>query len=165
MAAASINAILAVFALIAIVVFVLAVPLSRLLAPGFSPDQITTMSNLLKIMLGAQLFFSVSGFLTGIIQSHQRFLIPAMAPVVYNLGIIGGIFFLGSYTITISIMGTKFHGSDLVLMYTMNSVLWSVGSLVGPFLTGMAMDFSKYGLPFVLGVLVIFILPNKQKNV
>ncbi|MFH1289354.1 MAG: murein biosynthesis integral membrane protein MurJ, partial [Patescibacteria group bacterium] len=32
-----------------------------------------------------------SNFLTGVIQSNQRFLVPALAPVVYNLGIIFGI--------------------------------------------------------------------------
>ena len=45
-------------------------------------------------MLTAQVFFALSGFLTAIIQSHQRFLIPALAPIVYNLGIIAGIVFL-----------------------------------------------------------------------
>lgn len=94
MAASTINLVLLVFAIICTGVFLLASPLSRLIAPGFTPDQIQTMANLLRIMLGAQLFFSISGFLTGIIQSHQRFLIPALAPVAYNLGIIGGILFL-----------------------------------------------------------------------
>ncbi|MDO8488229.1 MAG: murein biosynthesis integral membrane protein MurJ [bacterium] len=94
MAAATMNLVLVVFMVICSVVFLLATPLARLIAPGFSPVQIVMMSNLLRIMLGAQLFFSVSGFLTGVIQSHQRFLIPAMAPVAYNLGIIGGILFL-----------------------------------------------------------------------
>jgi len=45
-------------------------------------------------MLFAQVFFCISNFLTGIIQSNQRFLIPALAPIVYNIGIILGIIFL-----------------------------------------------------------------------
>jgi len=94
MAATTINAVLLIFLLICAGVFLLASPLSHLIAPGFSANQIIVMSNLLRIMLAAQLFFSISGFLTGIIQSHQRFLIPALAPVAYNLGIIGGILFL-----------------------------------------------------------------------
>ncbi len=94
MAASTINLVLVVLVVICTGVFVLATPLSRLIAPGFTASQIVVMSNLLRIMLAAQLFFSVSGFLTGIIQSHQRFLVPALAPVAYNLGIIGGIMFL-----------------------------------------------------------------------
>ncbi|MEK7163781.1 MAG: lipid II flippase MurJ, partial [Patescibacteria group bacterium] len=50
--------------------------------------------NLLRVMLMAQIFFCISGFLTGMIQSHERFLIPAIAPLAYNLGIILGIVFL-----------------------------------------------------------------------
>ena len=42
----------------------------------------------------AQLFFVVSYLFTGILQSYQRFLIPALAPVFYNVGIIFGILFL-----------------------------------------------------------------------
>ena len=94
MAAATINVVLLIFLLICVGVFLVASPLSHLIAPGFTASQIVTMSNLLRVMLVAQLFFSVSGFLTGIIQSHQRFLIPALAPVAYNLGIIFGILFL-----------------------------------------------------------------------
>ena len=94
MTSATMNLIILVFLALSIVIFAAANPLSRLIAPGFSPSQISIMVNLLRIMLAAQVFFSISGFLTGIIQSHQRFLIPALAPVAYNLGIIGGIVFL-----------------------------------------------------------------------
>ena len=45
-------------------------------------------------MLVAQLFFVVSIFLTGILQSFQRFLVPALASVFYNIGIITSIVFL-----------------------------------------------------------------------
>ena len=94
MASATMNLIILVFLALSAVIFAAANPLSRLIAPGFSAPQVSIMVNLLRIMLTAQVFFSISGFLTGIIQSHQRFLIPALAPVAYNLGIIGGIVFL-----------------------------------------------------------------------
>jgi putative peptidoglycan lipid II flippase len=90
----SLNLVFAVFFVISLIIFLFTEPLSHLIAPGFNQEQISVMSSLLKVMLVAQLFFCVSGFLTGIIQSHQRFLIPALAPIAYNLGIIAGIFFL-----------------------------------------------------------------------
>lgn len=74
--------------------FFLAPVLTRFIAPGFTPDQLATTANILRIALVAQLFFSLSGFLTSVIQSHQRFLVPALAPLVYNLSIIGGTYFL-----------------------------------------------------------------------
>lgn len=90
-ATSSLNVVVLLFLVISVLIFVCARPLSHLIAPGFDAHQLSIMSSLLRVMLVAQLFFSVSGFLTGMIQSHQRFLIPALAPVAYNLGIIFGI--------------------------------------------------------------------------
>jgi len=101
-ASSSLNLILLVFFVLSIFTFIFVHPLAHLIAPGFDAAQITVMSLLIRIMLVAQLFFCVSGFLTGIIQSHQRFLIPALAPVVYNLGIIFGIICLSP---TLGIVG------------------------------------------------------------
>ncbi len=91
---AALNLVMAVFIVISVLIFIFARPFSHLIAPGFAPAQLQTMTALLRVMLIAQVFFCISGFLTGVIQSHQRFLIPALAPVVYNLGIILGIVFL-----------------------------------------------------------------------
>src|SRR3989344_1170188 len=101
-ASSSLNLILSLFSIISVLIFIFASPLSRLIAPGFTPGQISIMASLLRVMLAAQFFFSISGFLTGMIQSHQRFLIPALAPLVYNLGIIFGIVFLSP---TLGILG------------------------------------------------------------
>jgi putative peptidoglycan lipid II flippase len=96
-AGVSLNLVLSCFVLLSVAIFVFAPNLSKLLAPGFDPGQLATMSSLLRVMLTAQIFFCISGFLTGIIQSHQRFLIPALAPIVYNLGIILGTIFLSPF--------------------------------------------------------------------
>lgn len=53
------------------------------------------MVGLTRIMAFAQLFFGFSSFLTGVIQTHKRFLIPALSPVLYNVGIIIGILAFG----------------------------------------------------------------------
>jgi putative peptidoglycan lipid II flippase len=93
----SLNLTLLAFSFLSILIFIFAEPLSGLIAPGFNPEQIKTMSSLLRVMLVAQIFFCISGFLTGIIQSHQRFIIPALAPIVYNLGIILGTIVLSPF--------------------------------------------------------------------
>ncbi|HBC72335.1 MAG: hypothetical protein UX91_C0001G0044 [Candidatus Amesbacteria bacterium GW2011_GWB1_47_19] len=89
-ASASLNLILLVFIVLSLVIFTFAPFFSRLIAPGFNPHQVSVMASLLRVMLTAQLFFAVSSFMTAIIHSHQRFLIPALAPIAYNLGIILG---------------------------------------------------------------------------
>lgn len=110
----AINIIFSAFLLLAVLIFILARPLSALITGGFTKTQLDLMAALTRIMMLAQFFFLTSNFLTGIIQSHQRFLIPALSPVVYNLGIILGILFLspflGIYGPAIGVvLGAVFH--------------------------------------------------------
>jgi putative peptidoglycan lipid II flippase len=93
-ASSTLNLIVLSLLVICAVVFILAKPISQAVAPGFNGQQISTMVHLMRIMLVAQVFFSVSGFLTSLLQTHHRFLVPALAPVAYNLGIILGVVIL-----------------------------------------------------------------------
>ncbi len=94
MTAMSINLVIGLLIVISILIFIFAKPICHLIAPGFDAAQLQMMMTLLRIMLAAQIFFGISGFLTSVIQTHHRFLVPALAPIVYNLGIILGIVFL-----------------------------------------------------------------------
>lgn len=89
-----INSVMLVMLVLSLLVFIFAAPLSRLIAGGFTDSQLSLMTNLTRIMSLSQIFFAFSSFLTGIIQSHQRFLLPALSPLLYNAGIILGILFL-----------------------------------------------------------------------
>ena len=72
--------------------FIFARPISYLLVPGFNPEERELMIAFTRIMLVGQLIPLVIGnFMTGMLQSLQRFFIPALAPVVYNIGIIIGV--------------------------------------------------------------------------
>jgi putative peptidoglycan lipid II flippase len=63
--------------------------ISQVLAPGFSSHQINTMVIFTRIMLLGQVApLLVGNFITGILQSHQNFITPALAPVAYNFGIL-----------------------------------------------------------------------------
>lgn len=94
-ASSMINAVMTIMLGLSALVFIFALPLSRLIAGGFTDSQLLLMANLTRIMALAQLFFGFSSFLTGVIQSHKRFLIPALSPLLYNLGIILGILLFG----------------------------------------------------------------------
>jgi putative peptidoglycan lipid II flippase len=85
------------FFILSLFLFIWAPAFSRLIAPNFTDYELSLMVNLTRLMLISQLFFIVSNVLTGILQSYQRFLLPALAPVVYNLGIIAGVIFLSPY--------------------------------------------------------------------
>jgi putative peptidoglycan lipid II flippase len=51
------------------------------------PDRLVTMT---RLVLPAQVFLVSGALLMAVQYTHKRFVIPAMAPLVYNLGIIGG---------------------------------------------------------------------------
>jgi putative peptidoglycan lipid II flippase len=65
------------------------------LATGFAGDpareQLTV--HLLRIMLPSAVLFGLSGLLMAILNSHQKFLIPALATSMLSIGIIFGILF------------------------------------------------------------------------
>ena len=92
-AAISLNFAFLFFSCLAVVIFFLARPLYQLIAPGFNPSQLDLAANLTRLLLLAQAFFVLSYFLTGVLESLQRFLVPAIAPLFYNLGIILGAWF------------------------------------------------------------------------
>ena len=78
-----------------VVIVIFARPLAGLLA-HFPPEKLDMMANLIRMMSAAQVLFALSAFLTGVLQSQRRFLIPAIAPLLYNFGTITGIYFLSS---------------------------------------------------------------------
>jgi len=66
------------------------------IAPGFDdPSQQALTVSLLRLMLLSPIIFGVSGTVMGALNAHQHFLLPALAPSVYNLSIIGGALLLG----------------------------------------------------------------------
>ena len=60
------------------------------IAPGFEPTQQRLVAELMRLNLIATLLFSISGLVIGGLQANQHFLLPALAPVMYNLGQIFG---------------------------------------------------------------------------
>jgi len=95
LASAVINIGMVLFVIAAVPIYIFARNISALMAPGFSDSQIEVMVSFTRIMIIAQVFPLIIGnFLTGILQSFRNFLVPSLAPVIYNLGIIIGILFL-----------------------------------------------------------------------
>jgi peptidoglycan biosynthesis protein MviN/MurJ (putative lipid II flippase) len=83
------------FAVFSLPVLIFGNQVSFLLAPGFSVEEQQMMTNFTRVMIVFQVFpLMLGNFLTGMLQSYQLFLIPALAPIVYNIGTIVGIIFL-----------------------------------------------------------------------
>lgn len=80
-------------AIAAVVVAILARPLitNELgIAPGFTEAQTDATVRLLRLNLISTLIFSLSGLVMAGLQSNQHFFLPALAPILYDLGQIFG---------------------------------------------------------------------------
>lgn len=80
--------------LLAAASFLLAPLLARLLVPGYSPELQALTARLMRLLLLAPILFGLSGISGAVLNTHQRFLLPALAPSLYNLAIIAGALFL-----------------------------------------------------------------------
>ena len=63
---------------------------SAVIAPGFDAQRQALTVDLMRLMLVTPVIFGVSGVIMGILNAQQHFLLPALAPIFYNLGIILG---------------------------------------------------------------------------
>lgn len=80
-------------ALAAIVIAIFASPLvtNQLgIAPGFTESQTVDTIRLLRLNLISTLIFSLSGLAMAGLQANQHFLLPALAPILYDVGQIFG---------------------------------------------------------------------------
>lgn len=66
----------------------------HILAPGFPPEESLLTEQLLKIQVLSSVIFGISGLIMGILNAHQHFLLPALAPAMYQIGIILGVMVL-----------------------------------------------------------------------
>lgn len=97
--------------------FILAVfapVLLKFIVPGWSGEKFATTLTLTRVMLLSPIFLTISSVVGAALQSGKRFTMFALAPVVYNLGIIiGAVFFVGSmgiYGLALGvILGSALH--------------------------------------------------------
>ncbi|MCJ1885938.1 MFS transporter [Pseudomonas sp. LA21] len=69
-------------------------------------------------------------------------------PALMLLGAVAG----GVYTLALVLIGQRFRGRDLVTANAAAGMLWGVGSLLGPLLSGSLMDLGPQGVPVALAL-------------
>ena len=95
LASATANLILVLTSLLAGLAALFAGPIvQNVLGAGFSPDKQALTISLLRIQTISIVFFGLSGLAVGVLNSHQKFLMPALAPAMYQLGQIFGVLVL-----------------------------------------------------------------------
>jgi putative peptidoglycan lipid II flippase len=95
LASSVLNLVLLATVVFAVVAFLAAPRLVPMLAPGLGEDtgrqdELQGLAvDLTRVMLISPLLFAISGMFMGILNARRRFLTPALAPMFYNLSIIG----------------------------------------------------------------------------
>lgn len=93
------NLVFLVTAGIAVVLAIFATPLvQHVVTPNFSVEQQQLVTNVMRLDLIATILFSMSGLVIAGLQANQHFLLPAMAPSMYDLGMIFGVIILAPET-------------------------------------------------------------------
>lgn len=139
-----------------ILVFVFASPLMRyVVAPGLAPPQQALATNLTRLLLFSPLLLGIGAAGKGMLEAQDAFTVSAIAPILYNVGIIvGAIFFaphIGVYGLAVGVVGGAFgHASVQMIALFRRGLrfnpsfsrqvegLSQVARLMGPRLLGQA---------------------------
>jgi putative peptidoglycan lipid II flippase len=95
--------------------------LVELIAPGFSPAEKARVIFLTRLMMPAQICFYQGSILSAVQYAKGQFVVPSLAPVVYNLGIIlGGVLLsprIGITGFAVGVLGGAVAGNFLLQVY------------------------------------------------
>jgi putative peptidoglycan lipid II flippase len=71
--------------------------LIQVLAPGFDPSKKQLTTDLVRIMFPGTGFLVLSAWCLGILNSHRRFFLSYVSPVIWNLSIIGSMIYVSKF--------------------------------------------------------------------
>ncbi|MBA2521206.1 MAG: murein biosynthesis integral membrane protein MurJ [Chloroflexia bacterium] len=145
-----------VLVLFGAVTFLFAGPIVRsVIAPGLAPADQATAAGLMRLLLLSPLLLGLGIAAKGILEGQNRFVLPAIAPVVYGLAGVLGVLFLapvyGIYGVAVSVVvGAAGHFAVQVPGLVRSGMafrpsldletagLAEVGRLLGPRIVGQA---------------------------
>ncbi|MDP9243745.1 MAG: murein biosynthesis integral membrane protein MurJ [Chloroflexota bacterium] len=93
-ASSVVNILVLALAGVAVLVAIFAPALVPVVAPGFDTPTTELTVRLTRIMLLSPIFIGLGAVVTGILNTYDRWAVPAMAPLVYNLSIIFAAIFI-----------------------------------------------------------------------
>jgi putative peptidoglycan lipid II flippase len=94
LASSIINVTLLIMLLVTTFAFIFIDPLVHAIVPGFSGEAFELTKTLTRIFLLSPLFLTLSSIVSSVLNTYRKFTIVAIAPVVYNLSIIAGAYWL-----------------------------------------------------------------------
>lgn len=154
LASSILNLVLIIYSIFAIIVFLFPLQINNLLGIRLNPPYDQVAANLMRIIIFGEFFLVIGSFLTSVLQSYHRFLIAALAPVLYNAGIIFGIVVLSrSFGINGVGLGVVFGATlhMLIQLFALNKIGFNYRSILrlkDPDVTKIL----KLSLPRAIGV-------------
>lgn len=87
------NCFLILIVVVCLILAAFAPLLVKFIIPGFSPENKEITVALTRIMFLSPVLFGLSSIFSGVVQYFDKFFVYALAPILYNVGIIIGILF------------------------------------------------------------------------
>ena len=86
------NILAVVFIAISLIGIIFALPIAKLIAPGFGLFKQEMVADFMRIMFLSNFILAISVVFGAVLQGVKKFLLYSLAPILYNIGIIFGIF-------------------------------------------------------------------------
>ena len=133
LASTILNLVLIVYSFLAIIIFLFPLQINNMIGLKLEAPFDQQAANLMRIIIFGQFFLVIGIFLTSVLQSYHRFLVAALAPVLYNVGIIFGIVVLsrsfGIYGVGFGVVfGAMLH--MLIQFFVLRSLGFNYKSII-----------------------------------
>ncbi len=127
LAAKVMNISILIVGCVSVILFIFARPVSNLIVPGFNDRERDLMVLFTRVMLIGQLLPLIIGnYIVGMLQSMQHFILPALAPIAYNLGIILGVWlFAGHFGLYGAVWGVVIGAMFFLIIQI--PLIWHLG--------------------------------------
>lgn len=87
------NLICIIFVVVSVILYIFAPSIVEIMAPGFTGEKQALTISLTRIMLISPILLAVSSVISSVLNSLKHFVVFALSPILYNIGIIIGVVF------------------------------------------------------------------------
>lgn len=129
-------------------------PLATLVAPGFSGADRESVIQLMRLMLLSPIIFSVSTIIGSTLQALERFWAFAIAPILYNTGIIIGAIYFVPIMRAHGYQDVLGLGLGVILGASMHLVVQLVAAWRAGFRFGPIFDFSDENFKSIMKLMI-----------
>lgn len=136
------NAIVLTVGVLSALYIIFANHLVNIIAPGFTGEKLQLTIALSRIMALQPIILGISFVFSGMLNSYKRFVVYAMAPILYNIGIIIGVVFFVPVIGTMGLAWGVVFGAVLHVLIQTPSVI-AIGFRWQPVLQWKTRDFRK----------------------